>query len=257
MYSIKPFAIAISFTILSGCVWGQKIDYRGSGMVITPPITGKIGVSVLDRRPYVVSGEKSAQWVGLSRNVYQMPFGVHTTSGRPLADDLAGTIVACLKTNSTDAVPISVDPSATLTDYATSLRNIEALKGLQIELRQWRTDVGIFNSDFDYDVLARTISPSGEVLGQASQSGHNRLGRELTLETVMSQLFNRLLSARELALHSPVPSVIATDTRASSSPPNSSASRSPKDSRSKCTTNQILQMNGMGMTADQITAACP
>lgn len=43
---------------------------------------------VVDERAYILSGSKTADYVGLIRGSYYIPYDVNTRSGEPLAHDL-------------------------------------------------------------------------------------------------------------------------------------------------------------------------
>lgn len=64
---------------------GNKHQYIGSDPELLVTTTYATAVAVQDRRPYVLDGDKDADFVGIQRGGFGNPFDVITTSGRPLA----------------------------------------------------------------------------------------------------------------------------------------------------------------------------
>lgn len=82
-----------------------KINYKGNQ---------SISVIVHDKRPYILSGEKGAEYVGFFRGGFGRPYDLGTETLNPLADELAYCITAGLnaagftigKTNKVIAIDI-------------------------------------------------------------------------------------------------------------------------------------------------------
>src|SRR5437899_535946 len=78
--------------VFGGCAVGVKHQYDN----ITPETKfqtrAKIAVGVHDQRNYVVYGQKSPTFVGLSRGGFGNPFDVNTASGQALANDFRNSI---------------------------------------------------------------------------------------------------------------------------------------------------------------------
>lgn len=67
--AVFPRLLFVMLTIiaLGGCAIGNQYSYRDSDLAI--PVSGddSIGLTVVDRRPYVLSGDKPASFIGLQR----------------------------------------------------------------------------------------------------------------------------------------------------------------------------------------------
>ena len=79
----RNIALAICILVANGCAFGSKMSFDKTSLAV-PAINSSVSVGVWDARPYVLSGEKSPQWVGLQRSGFGIPYGVHTHSGAPL-----------------------------------------------------------------------------------------------------------------------------------------------------------------------------
>jgi len=85
--------------LCSGCAVGVKHKYDHQALDLPAASSGKtVEVAVLDQRPYVVSNEKSPNFVGVSRGGSSNPVNVETESGQPLAANMGADIVSALQT---------------------------------------------------------------------------------------------------------------------------------------------------------------
>ncbi|MEH6548066.1 MAG: hypothetical protein V7701_16640, partial [Sneathiella sp.] len=90
---VSKLGVILAFGILlSACAVGNKYDYKDQPIDLAASSDQKIGVSVVDQRIYIVSGEKPADFVGLQRGGFGNPFDVNTKSGGPMADSFAFAI---------------------------------------------------------------------------------------------------------------------------------------------------------------------
>ncbi len=82
--------------VLAGCAIGNKYDYGAAIATIYAETDKSVSATVIDQRPYVLSGSKSPSFVGLQRGGFGNPFDVKTKSGRGLAEDLTDVLVRAL-----------------------------------------------------------------------------------------------------------------------------------------------------------------
>ena len=92
---LKRIVIILAVAVvLGGCAVGNTYNYASRTPEFSTVSSIKtVAVGVQDRRSYVVSGRNTRHFVGLQRAGFGNPWGVHTTSGRPLADEFSLTIV--------------------------------------------------------------------------------------------------------------------------------------------------------------------
>jgi len=90
MYALRASLLVASLFILGGCVAGQHLDMdyvTESEMLVGNDAT--VTVFVKDIRPYVLSGEKPASYLGKYRAGFGNPWDVTTEGGEALADIVA------------------------------------------------------------------------------------------------------------------------------------------------------------------------
>ena len=123
-------------TLISGCAIGNKYDYRTANPTIEAEGTRTVGVAVSDQRPYVLSGDKTPDFIGLQRGGYGNPFDVSTVSGAPMTVDMTAALVTALQARGYQAVPMSLSPGQEpdrLPDGADRV--------LFLKVREWKSDV--------------------------------------------------------------------------------------------------------------------
>ena len=94
---IRGLVLACCLAVLGGCAVGNSYNYRESDIAI--PVSGNavIGLSVIDKRPYIVDGDKPPSFIGLQRGGFGNPFNVTTESGRPLAEEVSSAVANGLR----------------------------------------------------------------------------------------------------------------------------------------------------------------
>ena len=143
---------------LGACAVGNRYDYRNA--IGGLPVSGKgsLAVAVVDARPYVVSGEKSPDFVGMQRGGFGNPFDVRTASGDPLAAEMRASIVSALQHQGFTVVP----PDGT------------APRKLELRILEWKTDV-MMHMKVLYDMVLGVFDGQGKLLAQSSTKGEEVL----------------------------------------------------------------------------------
>lgn len=85
--------------LMSGCAGWQTYNYEASLIDIPgkPPKQRTLILSVEDLRPFVLSGDKEPNFVGLQRGGFGEPWDVTTASGKPMTEDMSAAIAKGLK----------------------------------------------------------------------------------------------------------------------------------------------------------------
>jgi hypothetical protein len=163
---IRWLAIATAL-LLGGCV-GDRYDYDWETPVFAVQTEDSVVVTVLDQRPEVLTGDKPANFVGFQRTGFGfIPYDVSTASGRPLADDMADTIMRGLAVNYVPVEAIYVPANA---DASVATQTVIAAgtdKGLVVLLRQWQTDTHV-NIAFRYDLVVHVVDSNGNIYETAT-----------------------------------------------------------------------------------------
>jgi hypothetical protein len=202
MISIRCFALSLLVSILTGCAFGQKISYTGTSSFQIPENTsGTLGLAVSDKRPAVVAGDHSLQWVGYSRPPLGIPYGVHTESGRPLSDDLASLLQSTLANRNVVAQIVSTQPFEDRQVVVARLLSYRNPKNVIVTLNDWKTDsyVGLSVS-LHYSVTLEVTDSAGRYLGRSSSVGVRSLSSAYPLSTAVTDIFQELFNAPEIKL---------------------------------------------------------
>ncbi len=172
---IRAFGSVSLLAFVGACAFGNKVDYAAQAPVVVAKPTEAVVVGVHDRRSYVVSGDKSVQFVGLQRGGYGNPFGVHTSSGRPLSDEFAATIANSLGTQERKAQVVSLTPTMSREQALAQVTPAHAGKVLFVTIAEWKSDLYV-NLRMQYDLQAVVIDRAGKVVGEHQVKGDQNLG---------------------------------------------------------------------------------
>jgi hypothetical protein len=161
--------------VLSGCAVGNRYAY--SEARATPHLsgTGPVAVAAQDQRPYVVSGDKNPDFVGLQRNRFGIPFDVKTDKGQPLASDFAGTIVKSLAGAGYQATAYSVASRDKADAVKARLLQNKPRRALLLTIKEWKTDTKK-NVALYYDLTLSVTSAEGKPMAQKTLQGRDDLG---------------------------------------------------------------------------------
>jgi hypothetical protein len=160
---MKKFALICMLFVVTGCAVGNKYDYH-SRMIHLPvksEMHKKVILDVEDLRPYVQSGKKKPNFVGLQRGGFGNPFDVTTASGNPLAMDMKTSITRALNDSGYEVLTIKEDlikkPFANI-----ALQN-DASRIIILTINEWKSDV-YMNIKLYCDIILRIYNDSGSIL---------------------------------------------------------------------------------------------
>jgi hypothetical protein len=200
MKSIRHFILTLIISLLTGCAFGQKISYTGASNFQAPEKTSKaLGLAVSDKRPAIVSGDHSLQWVGYSRPPLGIPYGVHTESGRPLSDDLVSLLQSTLANQNIVAQTVTTQPSEDHQVIVARLASYQNPRNILVTLNEWKTDsyVGLAVSLY-YSVTLEVANAKGEYLGRSSSAGVKEISGAYPLSVAVTDIFQELFNAPEV-----------------------------------------------------------
>lgn len=165
---------ALAF-LCGGCAVGVKHKYDHQALDLPSASDKTVEVAVLDQRPYVVTGEKSPNYVGMSRGGFGNPFNVETESGQPLAADMGADIVLALQASGMKASQMVLAPPVTPVSARELLVRSGADRSVLITLSEWQSDT--YQRVFlNYDVKLYVFSRDNQVLAESQRSGEDNLG---------------------------------------------------------------------------------
>lgn len=196
--SAKTLVAIVAVTTLAGCAFGRKYDYQTARPNISASTKDTIAVGVQDRRPYVVSGNKSETFVGLQRSGYGIPFDVNTASGQPLSQEIANALVNAFKFNQIAATPVSTTPLASREEILNSLLASGKPKAILLTLNEWKTDT-LVNTDVHYNLRAEVFDNNGRSVASNQIQGIDELrggaNAHQAIEKKIEELFAGQVSA--------------------------------------------------------------
>jgi hypothetical protein len=157
-------------SVITGCAVGNTYSYRQSDMAI--PVSGDeaIGLTVVDRRPYVLSGDKPAAFIGLQRGGFGNPFDVTTASGQPLADEVQTALANAMRQRGYKVAEL-FPSSSKESDILQAIQSGKMAKNIVLVFREWKTDA-MMSLGLSHDLVLQVIGPGGAMLGTASSQSH-------------------------------------------------------------------------------------
>jgi len=168
-------AVLTALLFLGGCAMGVRHDYDQKALNLGITTSATVAVGTLDRRPYVVNGQKPENFVGVSRGGFGNPFDVTTQSGRPLASDISSSIVSSMKIDGVDAKAVELRRTLSVDDAKTALSAAGTQKTVMITLQEWKGDAMV-NVGLGYDFVLSVFDKDGKQLALKLQQGRENLG---------------------------------------------------------------------------------
>lgn len=171
---MKNFIAAAAMLLsLGACAIGNQHDYHTGVPNLAAQGNGTAAVATQDRRPYVLSAEKTENFVGLSRGGFGNPFDITTLSGNALAMDFQNIVVAALRSRGIHAEPVQIQPAQA--DPRQALLALHKDRSLLFVISEWKSDT-YMNTALIYDVRLTVLDQSGRVLGESVVKGRDDLG---------------------------------------------------------------------------------
>lgn len=164
---MKKSFILLFCVYLAGCVAGQEYNYEDSSMDIPvkPSEKRTLILSVQDLRPYVLSGDKESNFVGLQRGGFGEPWGVTTASGDPMTEDMSEAIVSGLKDAGYNAFNT---PGKNEVSYLTKTASKhDASRIVILKVFEWKSDVYV-NVTLHCDLELNILDVEGKLLAKSS-----------------------------------------------------------------------------------------
>jgi hypothetical protein len=176
---------------------GQKADYAHSWPTVNFESDYVIAVGVLDKRPYVLNGQKELTYVGTVRGGFGNPWDMSTQSGEPLSRDIASAISSGLRNAGTVAEVIALSFNIGKMQAVRDLLRSRPDRALLVVVREWRGDT-YARAGFFVDVEAIVYDQAGKELGRSSSS-HKEIGSGdgtvISPEDAAKNHLSRLLNA--------------------------------------------------------------
>jgi hypothetical protein len=169
---MKNVLAVLALVLLSGCVVGNTHSFNYVPADRTDAGAGKVVLlfAVDDQRPYILSGDEPANFVGEQRNGYGMPFNVTTADKRPFATIVQETVQRDLEAAGF-RVTASKDKAA---NVASAVQSANANRALAVIMREFKSDT-FNNINFDYDFEAVVYDANGNELARDKIAGEEEI----------------------------------------------------------------------------------
>ena len=128
--------------MVGACAFGNDSDFRAAKPNLEIATTQEIAVGTQDQRPKVVSGSYSLTYTGESRSQANIPFGVHTESGRPLAEDVNLAVANALTAKNIQVTLVPIPAKDSRVDAIKRLTDTGKPRVLLVSIDEWQTDMG-------------------------------------------------------------------------------------------------------------------
>jgi hypothetical protein len=172
---LRTFFVGCLIVSLTACAVGNRHRYHNIVAEIQMTSTIAVAVTTHDQREYIVSGQKSRDFVGLQRGGYGNPFSVTTDSGNALADDMTRSLVNSLARKGFKTVLISVAPADDRQTVINKLKSSGTERFLILTLTEWKSDSYV-NTALIFDIKAEVLDRDGKTLGKRELKGRDNLG---------------------------------------------------------------------------------
>ncbi len=170
MKLISLVCLSLALGIIINCGSSYRINYSNVKADLNYSGTRSVAVGVLDKRPYVISGENDPRFVGTMRGGYGNPFDLWTTSDLRLSDEMASNMAESLrgrgfKVVSTKAV-VGKDASGMLAE----MKSTGAQRLVLMVMNDWWSNYyprsfGAEKSELIIDVELKVMDNSRKTLG--------------------------------------------------------------------------------------------
>ncbi|WP_029913076.1 hypothetical protein [Pelobacter seleniigenes] len=172
---MRLFSRLMFVVLLSGCAVGNQYDYRSSSISLPLKATRNAGLilSVQDFRPYVQNGSKPANFVGLQRGGFGNPFTVTTSSGKPLAEDMAIAIARAL--SEVGYRVQTVPGTLPLQDLSAKAQGSAASRIVLLNVNEWKSDI-FMSITVHCALVLKILNPAGAELAESSMKFEEEIG---------------------------------------------------------------------------------
>jgi hypothetical protein len=130
-----------------------------------------VAVTTHDQRPYVVSGQKRPEFIGLLRSAVGIPYNVATRSKKPLAEDFTQVISDGLRRKGFAVTPVSAFYLESGETVSRRLKDTGSRKGLKVTINEWKSDSYVGGGRIPFDLSCEVQDETGAVVARNTARG--------------------------------------------------------------------------------------
>lgn len=171
----KAIFTTVAGAALNGCAIGYQFNYAEAEPILQTNPKTVVAVGVQDQRPFVLSGKKPRDHVGVLRSTLGIPYSVTTESERPMADDMTAAVTGAIERTGGKAIALSVLPSESMAEIVRDAKARGAGACMVFTLRDWQTDT-YMSTNLTYDVTVDVFGADGMIVASNKIKGEESLG---------------------------------------------------------------------------------
>ena len=168
----------LMLVFLSGCVLTENTRKAGlnlPALELRGNSSAPIVIGVLDERPYVVSGEKPAKYIGEFELSMGGPYDAFTTSKQPMAHEFTEKLPQLLGGQFSQLKTVKLPIGLTKQAAVDKLLESGSDKVVLISLKEWKSHTAIDTSLW-FDAQLESFNSKKQLLGFKRIQGHDTFG---------------------------------------------------------------------------------
>lgn len=170
----KLVAVVFTAFYLSGCAQLMTAE-QAAPAVNAPNGLESLSIAIVDKREYVINGDKAPSFEGLSRSSLGIPFSQYTPGSQPISSYLSDRLVAGFNKRGVKAEAYLTSPSMSIESIKKALAK-KKQPAVIITLNEWKYDYHAFADNSWYDVDVTVMDSSANQKVAKSFKGENDVG---------------------------------------------------------------------------------
>lgn len=176
----------ISVLLLSGC--SSHLTAEQSAPVIKLNNLNEVSFAVLDKREYVVSGDKNASFEGIIRSGLGIPYSHNTFTNQPMSAFLSDRLVVGFANHNIKANKVDTVVQESENDIIEKLK-ISGNKSIIFTLNEWKYDFHAFSDNSWFNVDLTILNENGNTVLVKNFNGENDIPDSDTIPNQMQMIY--------------------------------------------------------------------
>ena len=172
---VQGLAISVAICVLSGCVL-SKATMEERTPELEYPTKGTLALTVIDDRPFVISGEKPQSVEGIFRDGYGIPHQfekMRDKSDRAYTARISEVVSKAFYDSGSKVIVLPAPKGSTISAAIEGMRKNSFDRGLIIDVKDSRVDAGGFRWSYFFDYEVVVIGPGGKRLSTKRYHGED------------------------------------------------------------------------------------